>query len=396
MILKFLMLGIWMVLVPLGIGYFALGISKTEALISGMERENNPDLGASQSGRRGVSMDMGYALCLGYILMWAIFQLVAVPYVIRVGRFWHAAFVFEMISLSLAIAGMLLFFLHLKYGLWGCIVSRAREALRTGKSGERVLTVFLWAIFLAGLLFQMLQAYRLAYADGDDAFYIPVSVEASQGGGLYMADPYTGEQTNLNLRYGLAPFPIWVAFIASKCQVNAAVAAHSLMPLVLIPITYLLYLEIGKLLCRGAAVGGGSGRQIKREWMLPLFMIFVTLLQIFGNYSIYPASTFLLTRTRQGKAALGNVILPFFVLLLYKIAEQVKTQGKAGRQNVLWLMAAMTAGCLCSTMAGFLCSMLVMITVCLLFILYRKPAVLWQGFLGCVPGIFYALLYLKL
>ena len=125
-------------------------------------------------------------------------------------------------------------------------------------------------------------------------------------------------------------------------------------------------------------------------------MIFVTLLQVFGNYSIYPASTFLLTRTRQGKAALGNVILPFFMLLLFKIAEEVKKRGKAGWQNVLWLMAAMAAGCLCSTMAGFLCSMLVMLVVFLIFILYRKPAVLLQGFLGCVPGIVYALIYLKL
>ena len=254
----------------------------------------------------------------------------------------------------------------------------------------------LWLIFLAGLFFQVMQAYRLAYADGDDAFYIPISVDAYQAGELYTGDSYTGGPTDVNLRYGLAPFPIWVAFIASKCGVNAAVAAHSLIPLVLIPVTYVLYLEIGKMLCSGVAAGGKKDERTGRAWFLPLFMIFVTLLQVFGNYSIYPASTFLLTRTRQGKAALGNVILPFFMLLLFKIAEEVKKRGKAGWQNVLWLMAAMAAGCLCSTMAGFLCSMLVMLVVFLIFILYRKPAVLLQGFLGCVPGIVYALIYLKL
>lgn len=380
MILKFLTLGIWMVLVPLGMGYFALSVPRMAAMENGTDKEG--------------AVEMGYALCLGYILMWAVFQLIAVPFVLRSGRFQHVAFLFEIVGLTFAIAGMILFFRRLRRGFQEDFAHRGRGILKTGRSRAGVIPVFLWAVFLAGLLFQVMQAYRLAYADGDDAFYIPISVDASQGWDMYTGDPYTGESTELNLRYGLAPFPLWVAFIAVKCNVNAAVAAHSLMPLVLIPITYLLYLEIGRLLCSGMASGGeGKGQD---RWMLPLFMIFVELLQIFGNYSIYPASTFLLTRTRQGKAALGNVVLPFFILLLYKTAEEVKRQGKAGRQNVLWLMAAMTAGCLCSTMAGFLCSMLVMLTMCLLSILYRKPALLWQGLLGCVPGIVYALLYLKL
>lgn len=372
MVLKLLMLGIWMVLVPLGMGYFALGIA----------------------GRR--APDFGFAFCLGYILMWAVFQLTAVPRIMKGGRFLQIAFVFEMISLVLAFGGLLLAFLHLRGGQWRGFVSAWGRFFQKEKRKGRLFILLLWGIFLAGLLFQVVQAYRLAYADGDDAFYIPISVAASQAGNLYTGNSYTGDSTSLNMRYGLAPFPIWVAFIASKCKVNAGVAAHSLIPLVLIPVTYVLYLELGKRLCAGVVSGREDKGQAKKEILLPLFMIFVTLLQIFGNYSIYPASTFLLTRTRQGKAALGNVILPFFILLLYKMAEEVKERGKVSRQNVLWLMAAMTAGCLCSTMAAFLCGMLVMLTVFLIFLLYRKPAVLLQGFLGCIPGIFYALLYLKL
>lgn len=388
MIFKLLMLGIWMVLIPLGIGYFWLRVSNVKPVRNGAAQER--------------AVDPGYALCLGFILMWAVFQLVAVPFIVRNGRFFHVAFVFEMLCLIFALAGMFLFFLQLKGGLWkelfggGNVASFVRGFSDKGKRREQALVVFLWAVVLAGLLFQVLQAYRLAYADGDDAFYIPISVAASQSGDMYMKNPYTGDSTELSMRYGLAPFPIWVAFIASKCQVNAAVAAHSLIPLVLIPVTYILYLELGKLLCSGPLSGGGDKWQMKKETMLPLFMIFVMLLQIFGNYSIYPASTFLLTRTRQGKAALGNVILPFFILLLYRMAEEIKERGKAQWQNVLWLMAAMTAGCLCSTMAAFLCGMLLMLAAFLIFLLYRKPAVLCQGFLGCIPGIVYALLYLNL
>lgn len=376
MILKLAMLGVWMVLVPWAEGYFALGIFRIRELKSGIDKSNR--------------ISFGNAFCFGYILMWAIFQLVAVPYIIKAGVFPEIVSVFGGISAALAAAGAVMFFLHLKCGLWKSLILEGKEALKTGWKKEKIPALFLWGVFLAGVLFQIMQAYRLAYADGDDAFYVPLSVAATQGDLLYTRDPYTGNSTDVNVRYGLAPFPIWVAFVAAKCGVNAAVAAHSLMPLILLPVTYILYLEIGRLLCAGIAPA-----EREKGILLPFFMIFVTLLQIFGNYSIYPASTFLLTRTRQGKAAFGNVIVPFFILLLYKMALEVKEQGKSRMQNVLWLMAAMTAGCLCSTMSGFLCSMLVMLTVSLIFLLYRKPSVLLQGILGCIPGIAYALLYLK-
>ncbi len=372
MILKLAMLGIWMAVVPAGMGYFALYAGRNKK-----DKTESP----------------GFLFGVGYVLMWAVFQLIAVPFVLRAGRFRQVELFFEAVSLTLAIAGGFLFLLHLKQGLWREIVLRGREVVSGLKSRTGLSRLFLWGIFLAGLLFQMLQAYRLAYADGDDAYYIPISTAANLGGGMYAIDSYTGAPTTLDLRHGLAPFPIWVSFIAAKCGVNAAVAAHSLMPLVLIPVTYVLYLEIGRMLCGNVTISNKGHADPKT--LLPVFMILVSLLQIFGNYSIYPASTFLLTRTRQGKAALGNVILPFLLLLLYRMAEEVKEQGRAGARDVLWLMGSVTAGCLCSTMAGFLCGLLVMLTVVLVFILYRKPYILWQGLLGCVPGIVYALLYLR-
>ena len=186
--------------------------------------------------------------------MWAVFQLIAVPFVLRAGRFRQVELFFEAVSLTLALAGGFLFLLHLKQGLWREIVLWGRGVVSGLKSRTGLFRLFLWGIFLAGLLFQMLQAYRLAYADGDDAYYIPISTAANLGGGMYAIDSYTGAPTTLDLRHGLAPFPIWVSFIAAKCGVNAAVAAHSLMPLVLIPVTYVLYLEIGRMLCGNVTI----------------------------------------------------------------------------------------------------------------------------------------------
>ena len=268
----------------------------------------------------------------------------------------------------------------------------------------------MWMLFVITLLFQLYMSFRLAYADGDDSYYISISTAANLGGSMYQLDPYTGVPTTLDVRHGLAPFPIWVSFITLKAGVNTAVAAHSFIPLVLIPLTYVIYLEIGKSLLRGNRFSGAnalasekclSGKHawasekcLSGEKYLPIFMIFVSLLQIFGNYSIYPASTFLLTRTRQGKAALGNVILPFLVLLMLKLAKRVgMTENAASKQDVFWLFTTVLAGCLCSTMAGFLTGMLIMLAMLLLAVFYKKPKLILQGLISCVPGMVFAALY---
>lgn len=369
MLIKLIWLGIWMMIIPMGMGLFAMYFMERKKEAAECERHSS----------------FGFAFSSGYIFMWALFQLMAVPFILKEAAFPYLEYSFEAVCLPTAIAGYLFFWLYFlkpDISLWNKKNIGIRKILKADK--EKILLIVLWGVFLASLLFQLFQSYRLAYADGDDAYYIALSTSTNLNEGMYRVIPYTGYTTELDIRHGLAPFPMWVSFIAAKCNVNAAVAAHSLMPLILIPLTYVIYLETGRLLCG------------ERKRLLPVFMIFVSLLQIFGNYSIYPASTFLLTRARQGKEALGNVILPFLILVLFRIAEEVKRKGRAGWQNIVWLAAAMTAGCLCSTMSGFLCSMLVMLTIGLLVLVYRKYMLLLQGMISCIPGIFYAILYFKL
>ena len=198
---------------------------------------------------------------------------------------------------------------------------------------------------------------------------------------MYLLDPYTGVPTTFDPRHGLAPFPIWVAFIAEKMGVNTAVAAHTWIPLVLIPLTYVIYYQIGLQLLK------------ERKNYISVFMNFVALLQIFGNYSIYPASTFLLTRTRQGKAALGNIIIPILIYLLLVFAEEAKETGYATRTSVFRMFVLSFASCLCSTMAGFLVMFLAASVFFWMFMIYHKGKIISQYLLAFSPCIFYAVLY---
>ena len=169
------------------------------------------------------------------------------------------------------------------------------------------------ALFVGIVGFQLYKAVFFAYADGDDAYYVAISQSVSGKGdfnSLYTNDPYTGFYIGTAYRYALAPFPIWIAFFARVFSVNAATVAHVCMPVILIPITYVIYNAI--------AVRLFADNRAKRYMFLCLISVFV----MFSRYSLYSAEVFLLTRTRQGKEALANIIVPFLIYVFLDIAKE--------------------------------------------------------------------------
>jgi len=380
MVLKLIQMFVWLVLIPLLIGLFA----EQCWFIAGLyKRKNVQNLQEPEVKCESAFCDAGKHLIVGYILMWALFQIVTVPAIFKGLRLPQVSFVFRGIC---TVLGILSIFILCGKAVREQLKTEFVRVMQTIRSGftKDIRTVFMvvsWGIFLLLLLFQCYQSYALAYADGDDSFYISISTAANLGGSMYLLDPYTGVPTTFDARHGLAPFPIWVSFVAEQMGVNTAVAAHTWIPLVLIPLTYVIYGLIGKALLK------------EHPRYVPVFLNFIALLQIFGNYSIYPASTFLLTRMRQGKTALGNIILPFALYLLLQIAEEVKENKRASVNSMWMLFATSFAACLCSTMSGFLLMLLVGVAVGLFCIYYKSWKIVVQYVLGCSPCVLYAFLY---
>lgn len=325
----------------------------------------------------------GYNLMVGYIMMWALFQIFAVPGIVMGLRLESLSMIFSCMCVIVTICGMIGFFRVTLEWKWREFVQEKLEWLKQKVWDKRriIILAISWGIFFLLLLFQLYKSYTLAYADGDDAYYIPISTAANLGGSMYLLDPYTGAPTTFDVRHGLAPFPMWVAFIAGKMGVNTAVAAHTWIPLVLIPLTYIIYYHIGRVLLE------------ERKQYISVFLNFVALLQIFGNYSIYPASTFLLTRTRQGKAALGNIIIPFLVYLLIMLVKDAEKKGYGSFSCVFRLLMLSFAASLCSTMSGFLVMFLAGMVFLWLYVKYHKWQLILQYFVSFLPCIAYALLY---
>lgn len=355
----------WLVIIPFCIGLIPAGFMP--------EDERKP----------------GIVLLAGYFTMWAVFGLVTIPVVVfvRYDNFILASRCFMALGILGAAAGVWLTYRRRRFGRLREWMSFA-DCIREMSVAERIE----WLLFLLLLGFQLYKAVAYASFDGDDAYYVAASLIAQQADTMYTILPLTGRHTGLDIRHALAVFPMWIAFVAQKSHIHATILSHTIIPLVLIPLTYLVYYEIGRILF------GRPDRPAKSERSgenLPLFMILMAVFQIFGNVSIYTNETFFLTRTWQGKAVAGSLVIPA-LLWLFLLLYSGRKKGAAAERAGIWLLLVcvnITAG-ICSSIAVFLVSILMAVAAFCLAIVERDYKVLFKMGAACIPNAFYVLTYL--
>lgn len=356
----------------------------------------------------------GFVLLSGYFGMWAIFELAAVPAVLWVeyDNFKVASAVFTALTLLSAAAGVVLLYRNAKAGKPGLVAGQAgpgvrREGANSLKEKGAALVKRLltgtgveWLLFFVLLGFQLYKAVAFSSFDGDDAYYVVESLIAQEAGVMYRILPLTGGSTGLDVRHAMAVFPMWVAFISVRAGMHATIVSHVVMPLVLIPLTYLLYYEIGRILFVKCQQSGGkqdgvpgTGKDVFHRENLPVFMIIMAMFQIFGNVSIYTSETFFLTRTWQGKALAGALVIP----ALFWVFLQAYDKGvRKGRTDAgLWILLVcinMTAG-VCSSIAVFLVCILIAVATFCLAVAERDWKVLFKVGAACIPNVVYMAVY---
>jgi hypothetical protein len=364
----------WLVVIPFGIGMIPVNF------ISPAKR--NP----------------GLVILAGYFCMWAVFEVVTIPAVLWVqyDNFKVASNCFTVVSILCAAVGIFLWQRNMRGKLFGSV-----SLIKRGSWWEKLE----WLIFFALVGFQLYKAVFYTSFDGDDAYYVVESLIAQQADVMYRILPLTGGPTDLDVRHALAVFPMWVAFVAVKSGVHATIVSHVVMPLILIPLTYLVYYQIGKALFRNPHQGLG------------MFMIVMCMFQIFGNVSIYTNETFFLTRTWQGKAVAGSLVIPaVFWLLLWiydsakhsdtavssdsgdRVEQAEKSEGASGQKQQyggLWFLLVcvnMTAA-ICSSIAVFIVSILIAVTSFCLMLTERDFKVLLKLGAACIPNLIYMGIY---
>lgn len=308
-----------------------------------------------------------YSYLAGILLMFSVFQVVALPCI-----FFDTS-LNCVIGVWSAILLMIMLYLGRKYG------KTAWDSLKRFNWKEEVRKIDVWGIIVFILV--VIQAFMLAkYAhyDADDAYYVGMAVTSWDTNSLMRYDCYTGELLEGMLsRYVLSPFPIFIAAVSKIIGCHSAIVAHTLIPAIFIPMAYLVYALIGKILF--------ANNKVKNE----IFLILISIMGIFCYWSIYNQQIFLLYRVWQGKAILSGVLLPMIFYMALKYWNQKYTVSD-------WcvLICLMLSTCLVSSMGIILGAVMLGIFAIMILIKKRNLAEAMKILACAGPNVFLAVVYL--
>ncbi len=328
---------------------FGIGPQLLGMLVTRFKKEKNP---------------VFFSFVMGYFLQFAILQLLAVPMIFLKIKFSTLFYSWGNIIGILAILSFVLNIHRFKIqDLWNTI-----------KDNFNVQNI------IAGLfiLVQVIVPMIYMHVDQDDSFYVVTASTSIAENSMYIVAAEDGlEYQRLPPRYVLSPFPLYLASVSVAIGVHPTIVAHTILPPIFILLAYMIYTQIAFHLFKG------------EKKAVSIFLIFLSLLYIWGNFSIYTNFTFLLLRIWQGKAMLANVILPAIWLMFL---ECIKNDKKIG--NWLILLMVMIASCHVSSMGIALAPMTLGGLAVVFSIRNRKISYILKSAICMIPNLIYGLTYL--
>jgi len=334
-LLELLLIVLWMLIVPILIGTL---------VVNQFFKKNE--------------MDFLLALVCGFICMLAIFYVLVMP----------------MLFLKIP--------LHTLVICWSCLIlylcglsllmnwRRRKEIL---SYNLRQIKTLPWVAILIVLLIiaQALILTWYQHEDADDSFYVASATTAVSTDSIFQYDPYTGLSWDVYpARYVFSPFPIFIALLSKLVLIHPAIVAHTVLPAVLIPISYVILAVLGKKLFPD------------RPSAVLLFLLFLCILNAFGNVSIFTNSTFLLFRIWQGKAVLANIVLPAILYFSFRAMPEKKKSGE-------WiiLFACALSACLVSSMGILLAPIMILCLGFVFAVRNKKISTFVYSIVCCAPCI---------
>ena len=197
--------------------------------------------------------------------------------------------------------------------------------------------------------------------DGDDAFVIGNALTTYTNDVFYKVDYYTGFTiaSNSFKRHLLASNPLFIAYLAKVTFIHPAILAHRILGSFYLLLHNAVIYNISMLLF--------DKEKIKYR---SLFASFVSLLTIWDFHSYLTDSTFILSRTWQGKAMFCALGIPLAILLLLMIGEC------KGKNNMLFAAAVVLAiSCIAMTPASIYLLTLFFVAGCICVAFAVKKAI---------------------
>lgn len=194
----------------------------------------------------------------------------------------------------------------------------------------------IWAAAIGLIVWQISNIILHINFNVDDNFYVAESVMNLTRNRMMDSLPSSGiEGSVFPNTYLLVSWEAFISFIAKLFNVHVATLCHSILPALLLPLHYMAYYL--------------AAREFGRK-RVPIFMLFVAILNIVCGPCTYSQGSFLTLRIWQGKAVLVNLIFP---ILLYVFIRIIKDK-KATWRNLAFLFVILLGSQAASTVGTYL------------------------------------------
>lgn len=303
----------------------------------------------------------------GQILLWAVFQVIAVPMI-------HLRLTFTVLWITYTVV-------MLSLAAWGIIKNKGIKCTIKQNWDKKNWTHYIPYIVAFGIIAYQIIIYIFGmHLDEDDARWIAEANDALVKNRMYLHNPATGEYIGRFVgemqKDVFSPWGMYIAVLSRLTTIRAAVIAHTIYPPILLGLSYIIYDLTGKQLFKGTTERG-------------IFLLMVSMINMFMAGNPYTQAVFTLTRIWQGKAVVAAIMIPLFLFLLL----QVQKEDAVG--NWLWFAAAGCASCLFSGMGIAISTIMIAVyglyaVVCKRF--KRLPLLL----LSLLPSLLFGFFYFQM
>ena len=262
-------------------------------------------------GKNGIRI--GANIVYGFAVMCAVFQLMAVPMILLKIPFHVVKLGFIVICLLLSVLAILLM---IKKGRTGQKLETS-SFIKTITSDK--VTLLIWIMAIVIIVFEALLLTFRMHIDTDDSRFLAEALEAVEKNTMLLHHPITGHFYNVpageQVKDITAPYPIFLGLIGELFSMHPTIAAHSVLPMLYIPLCYVVlniisgYFFPGNIRARG------------------IFMLFMATMYLFAFETIYSAGYTLLTIIWQGRSVVAMIMLPLAWYILMRMMSSEKITG---------------------------------------------------------------------
>ena len=317
--------------------------------------------------KRGMfSKDIAY----GFMLMCALFLILALPMILMRIPFHVLVYAWTAVTGILSVVSLFLMVRNKDYK----VVTDGFKELWTDISCDRF-TACICALALLVIVFETGLLTCKMHVDTDDARFVADAMEALENDTMLLHHPITGQYfgvaTGEQRKDITAPYPVYIGLFARLSGIHPAICAHTVFPLLFIPLSYMVFWLISGWIFAGNVKLRG------------LFVFFLSVLHLFSFETTFSAGYTLLTIIWQGRSAAAMIMLPLLWYILLRITDRDRI--RTG-DYVLMLLATLANAMLSNMTALF---SLLMCVAYMTFITIKKRSfrIMLYSVLSLLPVI---------